>query len=578
VKNAFRPLMIGLGLCVLADYAQAAEKVTDTVVLTGPAAAARARARAAGQAAPLMTPALAVRNETAAVAQTPSGPGAAALARARAQRGGDPVITGSLPVGAATAKPVKKRIAKRAPKNWRQALAQLNEQKKANGALGDPVLSTGFGSKAADTGKAKEATIVTVGTKKTDRKSVATLTKTPKPLEPITDDFSIFGGSTVAGEEPLTDKGLPVIATDNVEPLKAAIERYSAIVAKGGWPITPALQMEVGTSHAAVATLRQRLQAEGDLGPESVFSTEYYGTDVEEAVRRFQQRNGLAQTGDLLDKDRAKNGSRSVTALNVPASARLAQLKVNLTRIQSGARWASDRYVLVNLPDQEVQAVENGRVVLRLAGVVGRPDRPSPALTSTIYEVKFNPTWTMPPTVLKEDFVPRGRQLQGQNVSLLRKAGIDAYDGSGRIVDPDKINFNSAGIFNYRFVQQPGKENPLGFAKLEFGSPESVYMHDTPSAKLFGKPYRAASSGCIRVENMEKLVRWLLKDTAGWSAERIAQIKQSGESDIVRLTKGVPLQWVYVTAWADASGVTHFRRDIYGRDQAFGVDKIASTY
>lgn len=407
--------------------------------------------------------------------------------------------------------------------------------------------------------------------------------KAKKPLPPVEqpveaqDNGSFFDFGAGADE---TAGGVPVISPDNIEPLKAAIKRYEGILAKGGWIPIPALQMQVGTTHAAVSLLRRRLQMEGDMSGEgAAFGSEtYFDMTLSEGVRNFQRRNGLTPTGDLMDKDRSKNGTRTVLALNVPAKARLGQLKANLQRIQAFRSISAKRYMLVNIPDQQVEAVENGKVVLRLAGVVGKPDRPSPTLTSSIYQVSFNPVWTLPPTVIKEDLIPKGRDLQRKGTPLLVKYGIDAFDGSGRKVDPAKVNFNSPSIYGYRFSQQPGKDNPLGFAKLEFGSPHSVYMHDTPSAKLFNKTYRAASSGCIRVENMEKLVRWVLKDSDDWSPDRIAQVKETGERINAKVKKGVPLYWVYVTAWASEDGVVHFRRDIYGRDQAYGVSKTASAY
>lgn len=406
--------------------------------------------------------------------------------------------------------------------------------------------------------------------------------KAKKPLPPVEqpveaqDSGSFFDFGNGADE---TAGGVPVISPDNIEPLKAAIKRYEAIVANGGWIPIPALQMQVGTTHPAVALLRHRLQMEGDMAAGSGFGSDtYFDMALEEGVRNFQRRNGLTQTGNLMDKDRFKNGTRTVLALNVPAKGRLGQLKANLQRIQQFRSNSAKRYLLVNIPDQQVEAVENGKVVLRLAGVVGKPDRPSPTLTSSIYQVSFNPVWTLPPTVIREDLIPKGRDLQKKGTPLLVKYGIDAFDGSGRKLDPTKVNFNSQAVYGYRFSQQPGKDNPLGFAKLEFGNAHSVYMHDTPSARLFNKTYRAASSGCIRVENMEKLVRWVLKDDGEWSASRIAEVKETGERINAKLKKGVALHWVYVTAWASEDGVVHFRRDIYGRDQAYGVSKTASAY
>ena len=373
--------------------------------------------------------------------------------------------------------------------------------------------------------------------------------------------------------------GHPLLSPGNIEPLKAAIKRYTDIVAHGGWTTVPPLQMEAGTNNEAVSLLRQRLAAEGDLKvePSGFSGPNNFDQDVGDALRRFQDRYGLNPTGDLMDPDRLKNGTRTVAALNVSAQARLAQLNANLKRLQQQV-IAKGRYVVVNIPGQQIEAVDNNVVALRLNGVVGKPERPSPMLSSNIEEVKFNPIWTLPPTVVKEDLIPKGQSLQAKGVDVLAKFGIDAYDGNGRKLDTSTLNWSSQTTANLRFSEQPGKDNPLGFAKLDFASPESVYMHDTPSSKLFDKSYRAASSGCIRVDHMDRLVSWLLKDTDGWSPARVAGMKESGESKIVRIKRSVPLHWVYITAWATEDGTVHFRRDLYGKDQAFGVSQTASAY
>ena len=121
-------------------------------------------------------------------------------------------------------------------------------------------------------------------------------------------------------------------------------------------------------------------------------------------MKRFQASNGLAPTG-IVDK-------RTIAALNVPAEVRLTQLKANLTRLTDLAKIVGKRYVLVNIPAAQIEAVENNTVVSRHSGVVGKPDRPTPLLRSTITELNFNPMWTLPPTVIKEDLIPKGRDMQ----------------------------------------------------------------------------------------------------------------------------------------------------------------------
>ena len=442
---------------------------------------------------------------------------------------------------------------------------------------GDP---SGVVAAATDPASTAATDLLGAGKSKAKGKGVKTAKKSD-PNAPTTTAVPDGGFFDSAEDAPFAsaDLGYPLLSPGNIDPMKAAIKRYADIVASGGWPSVDPLQMQVGTTNPAVAALRKRLQIEGDLkGEPSGFSgPEYFDQDVSDALKRWQGRYGLGETGDLLDPDKLKNGTRTVIALNVAAEARLAQLKANLTRLQQ-KQVGKGRYVLVNIPGEQIEAIENNKVVLRLNGVVGRPERPSPLLTSNIGDIKFNPIWNMPPTVLKEDLLPKAKALQAKGVDVLAKFGIDAYDGNGKKVDSTKIDWNKVNPETYRYSEQPSKDNPLGFAKLDFASPESVYMHDTPSNKLFDKSYRAASSGCIRVEHMDRLVTWLLKETDGWSRSAVAAIKESGESKIVHIKKSVPLHWVYVTAWATEDGAVHFRRDLYGKDAQFGVSKTASAY
>jgi L,D-transpeptidase YcbB len=361
-------------------------------------------------------------------------------------------------------------------------------------------------------------------------------------------------------------KGFATLSKFNIEPTKAAIKRYTEIDKAGGWVSVPEVQLQAGTSDPAVSLLRSRLSTSGEL-KESDSTTASFDLELEKAVKRFQASNGLTPTG-IVDK-------RTIAALNVPASARLKQLKVNLGRLSDLAITSSKKYVVVNIPSAHVEAVENGQIVARYAGVVGKIDRPTPILHSTITDLNFNPVWRVPPTVESEDLIPRGREMQKKGQSVLEKFHIDAYDSNGKKVDPAKIDWTKVTPGRYTYSEQPNKDNPLGFLKINFDSAHSVYMHDTPSETIFGRNFRSASSGCIRVHNIEHLATWLLGDQGGWSKDRVEKMKDGGERLDVRLKKPVPLHFVYVTAWATEDGVIQFRRDLYQRD---GIGAVASAY
>jgi len=359
-------------------------------------------------------------------------------------------------------------------------------------------------------------------------------------------------------------RGYPTLSPHNLMPLKAAIIRYSQIVARGGWRPLPDGQLQQGSAGPVVALLKGHLLATGDL-QEDGSDPESFDYTLMKAVRRYQASNGLAPTG-MVDR-------RTIAALNLPAGARLQQLKINLARLEQLSRALPKKYVVVNIPAAQVEAIENDRVVTRHAGVVGKPERATPELKSAIHELNFNAVWHLPPTVVEKDLIPKGQEMAKAGQSVLLKYKIDAYGSDGRKLDPLKINW-SGGATGLSYKQQPGPDNPLGFVKLNFNNSHAVYMHDTPSQSLFGRNFRAASSGCVRVHGIEQLATWVLADQ-GWKGEHIKQMKETGERRDVRLKKPMPLYFTYVTAWSTPDGVVQFRRDLYQKD---GVGVAAGAY
>ncbi len=230
--------------------------------------------------------------------------------------------------------------------------------------------------------------------------------------------------------------------------------------------------------------------------------------------------------------------------------------------------------MLVNIPAAQMEAVESDTVVSRHAGVVGKIDRPTPILKSSIQELNFNAVWHLPPTVIEKDLIPKGQEMARRGQSVLVKFKIDAYGGDGRKLDPTKVNWSGAEARGLTYRQQPGPENPLGFVKMNFPNAHSVYMHDTPGQSLFGRNFRAASSGCVRIAGIESLAAWVVAEQ-GWKPEHVRQMKETGERRDVKLSRPIPLYFVYITAWATEDGVVQFRRDIYQKD---GIGALASAY
>jgi murein L,D-transpeptidase YcbB/YkuD len=354
---------------------------------------------------------------------------------------------------------------------------------------------------------------------------------------------------------------LPTLSPATAETTERAVGMYEAIVGRGGWPAVPPIDLQLGAKHEAVLALRQRLIASGDLAP-NVVANNIYDSYVETAVRRFQARHGLSADGVVREQ--------TLVALNVPAGARLNQLRANVVRLREFTAKLNNRFVMCNIPAALIEAVESGVAVSRHTAVVGKPDRASPELQSKIVEINFNPYWTVPVSIVRRDLIPK---MQAEP-DYLTKYNIRIFDPKGNELLPRDINWYSDEAINYQFKQDPGALNSLGSIRINFPSAHGVYMHDTPYKNLFGEDFRFHSSGCVRVQNVRELVVWLLNKTPGWSQAEIDEVVKSGERKDAKVLPAVPLYWVYVTGWATADGVVQFRDDIYNHD---GLGQYAAT-
>ncbi|MDN2582800.1 L,D-transpeptidase family protein [Aquibium sp. ELW1220] len=351
---------------------------------------------------------------------------------------------------------------------------------------------------------------------------------------------------------------LPIFSAETVTHVEQAIGQYSSIVAQGGWPTVPASKkLRLGVVDGDVETLRRRLMISGDLSTSAGISPAF-DSYVDAAVKRFQLRHGLPSDGVM--------GEYSYAAMNVSAPVRLGQLDTNLVRLRAMSGFLGDRYVMVNIPAAQIEAVEAGRVVLRHTAIVGKIDRQTPILNSKINEVIVNPFWNAPESIVRKDIIP----LMRKNPNYLTENNIRILGPQGE-VDPMSIDWNTEEAAKLHFRQDPGKINAMASVKINFPNPHAVYMHDTPQQSLFNQIERFHSSGCVRVQNVRDLVTWLLRDTPGWDRQRFEQSIKSGESTPVALTAPVPVYFTYVSAWSTGDRVVHFRNDIYGRD---GVDEL----
>ncbi|MBA1279005.1 L,D-transpeptidase family protein [Stutzerimonas stutzeri] len=363
----------------------------------------------------------------------------------------------------------------------------------------------------------------------------------------------------------IADAGLMTIvqAFDQARPtfeqyhnLRKAHARLRAEPAQRQLLIPAGETLRPGMSDARVPLLRQRLAASGylpDIAVESVQNR--YDRTIEQALKAFQARHGLQDDGIL--------GVDTLATLNVTPSERLDQLKINLERFRWLSRDIEARSLLVDIAGGRVVYFRDGRAQWETRSQVGRATRQTPEIKSAVTRLTLNPTWTVPPTILSEDKLPKIRE----DHDYLAEQDLQVLDYEGNPLDPEQIDWNDPGRILLR--QAAGPNNPLGRLVVRFDNPFAIYLHDTPSQGLFDRSQRAFSSGCVRVESVMQLVDLLLTDG---ERERFARLLETGKTHEFRLTEPTPVLLAYWTAEADDTGEPHYRPDIYQRDP----DLIAS--
>ena len=357
------------------------------------------------------------------------------------------------------------------------------------------------------------------------------------------------------GKVAMSQSPIPSVDEGTVQRISAAMLSYTVLEVQGGWPVLPAgTKLAPGSKGPDVTLLRRRLAMSDDLAAANA-QGDVYDDAVAAAVRAFQFRHGLEESGSV--------GPKTLAALNVPVGKRLRQLAASLDRLAAMDVKFGQRYVVVNLPAAFAEAVEGNKVVHRYVVVVGKPDRPSPTVSTQITAVNLNPTWTVPLSIMKKDIITRMRK----DPTYVGRMHMRVLDGQGQEIDPRLVDWASDRAPNFTIRQDSGNSNALGAVRIDMPNAYSVYMHDTNHKEFFSADYRFQSSGCTRVDDPRALATWLLAETPGWSRREIDAGIARGERLDVRLTHKVPVAWVYLTGWATRDGIIHFRNDVYGHDE-----------
>ena len=330
--------------------------------------------------------------------------------------------------------------------------------------------------------------------------------------------------------------------------LRSALVQYAAIANAGGWPkvpegppLKPSMRDDI-----RVPALRARLQASGDLPQTQPVDPNLYDENLQQAVAHFQARHGMERDGAI--------GKQTLAELNVPVEKRIDQIKVNLERIRWVAYALPSEFILVDIAGFDALMFREGHIVWRSRAMVGKPYRKTPVFRAEMTQVVLNPNWTVPPTILKQDVLPKYKN----NPGYLASKGMRLLDERG---NPTTGGWRPG----LRVVQPPGPENPLGRYKFDMPNDHAVYLHDTPSKEKFVKEARAFSSGCIRLEKARELALLLLSGAPQGTEQQIDEVLATNKTKMIALQRKIPVLILYLTAEAHEQEVK-FRPDIYARD------------
>ena len=344
--------------------------------------------------------------------------------------------------------------------------------------------------------------------------------------------------------------------------LQKALIRYMDIKKNGGWNKVVLQTNKLSPNHKdiGVKSIKERLKVTGDYQGEVDDNTLYDDTLVE-AVKKFQARHGLVSDGII--------GKGTLQVLNESVDDKIKKIRLNLDRI----KWLKDRksryHIVINIPDFRLYFEDNGKLIQTMKVITGKPNHPTPIFGDLVELIVLNPYWNVPTSIIQKEMIPKLLR----NPNAMKKKGIEIRSGWGKdakIVNPSSVNWAAYRYTKrvpYRFAQVPGYKNALGKIKFLFPNRFSVYMHDTPTKNLFKRNVRAFSHGCVRLQKPRELLKTFASIDKSIDLEKAFEILKGKKNTTIRLSKKIPVDIVYLTAFIDYDGNLQFRNDVYCYDK-----------
>ncbi len=302
-------------------------------------------------------------------------------------------------------------------------------------------------------------------------------------------------------------------------------------------------ELQFGASNRRVSTLRQRL----GLGEGS------FDAGLQQLVASFQAAHGLSGTG--------KADAETLAALNRGAAYYERRLLLNMERARRlPAPGTAQRYVLVDAGSARLWMYENGQPVDSMKVVVGKTASATPMMAALMRFASVNPYWNVPPDLVAALIAPR---VLSDGVTYLAERRYEVLDGwtnDAKVINAETVDWNAVarGHLELRVRQLPGGANSMGAIKFMMPNEYGIYLHDTPNKALFAAENRWVSNGCVRLEDAERLARWVFG--------AMPPVSDSKWEEYVPLQQALPVYVTYLTVGATPDGPT-FRADPYNRDK-----------
>lgn len=317
--------------------------------------------------------------------------------------------------------------------------------------------------------------------------------------------------------------------------------------------LPPGPVLTPGTAHPNVALLRRRLGLAAPAASADVAMPElFYDRALTGVVKTFQASAGLRADGFVGEKTRL--------ALNGEQKSRLPALIATMEQWRWMPETLGPTHVHVNIPEFEMRVIKGSQVVHSERVVAGKLETATPSFSADLQTIVFQPKWGVPDSIKVNELLPRLQDGRGLRAGLRMSL-------NGREVDPWDVDWSRADITRYHVYQPSGDDNALGVVKFLFPNKHAVYLHDTPSKRLFNTARRTYSHGCVRVRNPVRLAEVLLASDKNWSAQRVRDLVEDGpEDNPVKLDAKLPVHITYFTASVDETGNVSTFADVYGHE------------